>query len=126
MDTAAWCREYKVDMAESVEQVVSECDNFVIPLYGQSRATQRPMRPATALGKACYVEKDFAPSYAVASELISLAREHSTPCSPRRRCGSSRRYAALWRMWLRASCEGCGDARSGACLKLRGACVEPL
>ncbi len=74
-----WCKEQKIGKAESIEQVVKECDCIVVlaPANPEEheRLADRPLRS----GKPVYIDKTFAPTLAAAKRLFSKAEKYSTP-----------------------------------------------
>jgi len=76
---AAWCRKYGVQQANSLAEVVEECDCLVVlspdnPEYHEELA-DLPLRS----GKPIYIDKPFAPTLATAERMIAKARQHETP-----------------------------------------------
>lgn len=79
MDTAKWCQEYNVNMAKSIEQVVDECDKLIILSPDNPERHWDLSEYALKSGKACYIDKTFAPDFATAKKLIDLAQANNTP-----------------------------------------------
>lgn len=79
IDTKAWCDKHNVVMAKSIEQVVNECDHVIILSPDNPERHWDLSEYALKSGKACYIDKTFAPDYKTAKKLISLAKENKTP-----------------------------------------------
>lgn len=74
-----WCEEQGVVRAESIQQVVEECDCLVVLSPNNPERHEDLAELPLSSGKPVYVDKPFAPSLAVARRMLALAREHSTP-----------------------------------------------
>jgi hypothetical protein len=74
-----WCQEMNVTPAESIEQVVNECD--CIYVLSPDNAEQHEALADLPLrsGKPVYVDKTFAPTLAAAKRMFAKAEEHGTP-----------------------------------------------
>ncbi len=75
----AWCKEHNIGMAESIKQVVKECDCLVVlsPNNGERHEDLADLPLKT--GKPVYIDKPIAPSLAAAKRLFAKAEKHSTP-----------------------------------------------
>ncbi|HAH87034.1 MAG TPA: oxidoreductase, partial [Armatimonadetes bacterium] len=75
----AWCREMGIGKAESIEQVVEECDCIVV--LSPNNSERHEARGALPLksGKPVYIDKPFAPSLKVAKRLFAKADKYGTP-----------------------------------------------
>jgi hypothetical protein len=76
---AEWCREYGVELLDSIEAVVEKSDYLIVlspdyPEYHEELA----MLPLQS-GKPTYVDKTFAPDRKTAVKLIETAAKHGTP-----------------------------------------------
>jgi len=74
-----WCNEQGVAKAESIEQVVAECDCIVVLSPDNvERHEDLAALPLTS-GKPVYVDKPFAPSLAAGRRMVDRAKAHGTP-----------------------------------------------
>ncbi len=71
-----WCHEQQVSPAQRVEQVIAECDCLVVLSPDNPERHWDLCEYALKSGKACYVDKTFAPDYATALRLVDLAKEN--------------------------------------------------
>ena len=126
-DTAGWCRQHGVRAAESVQQVVDGCDNLIILSPDNPERHWDLSKYALGSGKACYIDKTFAPDYATAKKLIDLAEYNHTPMFST----SALRFAPELNRYL----ETVGKDRKTKAVVARGHgavanysvhCVEPL
>lgn len=74
-----WCKQQGVAKAESIEQVVDECDCIVVLSPDNVERHEDLARLPLMSGKPVYVDKPFAPSLEVAKRMVELARNHNTP-----------------------------------------------
>lgn len=78
----AWCAEQRVGQADSIAQVVRECDAIVVlspdNMEHHEKLADLPLRS----GKPVYIDKTFAPTLAGARRMFAKAKKHGTPmCS---------------------------------------------
>lgn len=78
-DLASWCAEQNVTAADSIEQVVAECDAIVVLAPDHPESHEELADLALQSGKPVYIDKPFAPSLAAAQRLFQKARKHATP-----------------------------------------------
>ncbi len=74
-----WCREQGVRKADSIEQVVSECDCIVVLSPDNVERHEDLAALPLASGKPVYVDKPFAPSLAAGRRMVDRAKAHNTP-----------------------------------------------
>lgn len=74
-----WCQEQHVQAAESLEQVVEECDCLVVLAPDHPERHEELSDLALRSGKPVYVDKPFAPSRAAALCMLNKAKEYGTP-----------------------------------------------
>lgn len=77
-----WCAEQKVGKAESLEQVVRECDAILVlspdNMEQHEELADLPLRS----GKPVFVDKTFSPTLAGAQRMFAKAKQYHTPmCS---------------------------------------------
>lgn len=75
----AWCDEQKVSKAESIEQVVEECDCIVVLSPDNAERHEDLADLPLKSGKPVYIDKPIAPSLAAARRLFDKAEKHGTP-----------------------------------------------
>ncbi|MGQ9455009.1 MAG: Gfo/Idh/MocA family protein [Armatimonadota bacterium] len=74
-----WCKKYGVARAESIEQVVEECDCIVVLSPDNVERHEDLARIPLMSGKPVYIDKPFAPSLEVGRRMVELAAKHNTP-----------------------------------------------
>lgn len=74
-----WCREQKVGKAESIDQVVKECDCIVVLSPNNTEEHERLADLPLRGGKPVYIDKPFAPTLSAAKRLFAKAEKYSTP-----------------------------------------------
>lgn len=74
-----WCKEQKVGKADSIEQVVTECDCIVVLSPDNTEEHERLADLPLRSGKPVYIDKPFAPTLAAAKRLFAKAEKYSTP-----------------------------------------------
>jgi predicted dehydrogenase len=99
MPLATWCAEHKVGMATSIEQVVEECDCFVVLSPDNAERHEDLADLPLRSGKPVYIDKPIAPSLAAAKRLFDKAAAHGTPMMS----SSALRYADKFTAALRES-----------------------
>jgi len=78
-DLQAWCREMQVSPAASLEEIVSKSDCLCVLAPSNPEVHERLSTLALASGKPVYVDKPFAPDFAIASRIVEWAARHHTP-----------------------------------------------
>lgn len=76
---AQWCEAQGVGAAESLEQVVAECDGLVILAPDDPERHEGLCDLPLRSGKPVFVDKTFAPDLATAQRLFAKAEKHGTP-----------------------------------------------
>lgn len=76
---AVWCQEQQVQAAESLEQVVEECDCLVVLSPDHPERHEELSDLALRSGKPVYIDKPFAPTRAAALRMLNKAKEFHTP-----------------------------------------------
>ncbi|MBE2203463.1 MAG: Gfo/Idh/MocA family oxidoreductase [Chthoniobacterales bacterium] len=74
-----WCEEQKVRPAESLAEVVEQCDCLVVLSPDNPERHEDLSDLALRSGKPVYVDKPFAPSLATALRMFDKAQAHGTP-----------------------------------------------
>jgi Oxidoreductase family, NAD-binding Rossmann fold len=74
-----WCDKYGVSKADSIAQVVKECDCLVVLSPDNAEKHEELAELALRSGKPVYVDKTFAPTRAAAERMFALAAECDTP-----------------------------------------------
>lgn len=74
-----WCAEMGIARAESIEQVIEECDCLVVLSPDNPERHEDLSRLPLASGKPVYVDKPFADSSAAARRMVERAGEYKTP-----------------------------------------------
>ena len=74
-----WCKRWNVGKAESIEQVVAECDALVVLSPDNAERHEDLADLALKSGKPVYIDKPIAPSLAAAQRLFDKAAAHGTP-----------------------------------------------
>ncbi len=74
-----WCREQNVGKAESLAQVVRECDCIVVLSPDNTEEHERLADLPLRSGKPVYIDKPFAPTLAAAKRLFAKAEKYATP-----------------------------------------------
>ena len=74
-----WCETHRVGAAESLEQVVTECDALVVLSPDNPEQHEALCDLPLRSGKPVYVDKTFAPNLATAQRLFAKAEQHGTP-----------------------------------------------
>ncbi len=74
-----WCAEMGIPKADSIEQVVEECDCLVVLSPDNPERHEDLSRLPLASGKPVYVDKPFADSSAAARRMVERASEYKTP-----------------------------------------------
>ena len=78
-DLAAWCREFDVRAYDSLDQLIADCDCFVVLAPSSPEAHERLAEKVLASGKPVYIDKPFAPDLAAAKRLFDRADAYHTP-----------------------------------------------
>ncbi len=73
-----WCKQQRVTKADSIEQVVEECDCLVVLSPDNPERHEDLSQLPLASGKPVYVDKPFAPSLEIARRMVDKAKEHNT------------------------------------------------
>ncbi|MHB9134695.1 MAG: Gfo/Idh/MocA family protein [Armatimonadota bacterium] len=74
-----WCAEQGVAKAQSIEQVVEECDCLVVLSPDNAERHEDLARLPLTSGKPVYIDKPIAPSLEIAARLFARATEYRTP-----------------------------------------------
>ncbi len=78
--TDQWCSEMGIARAESIEQVIAECDGIVVLSPDNCEMHEQLCQLPLRSGKPVYVDKTFAPDYATARRIFDIAEASGTPC----------------------------------------------
>jgi len=74
-----WCKREGIGKAESIEQVVAECDALVVLSPDNAERHEDLADLPLRSGKPVYIDKPIAPSLAAAKRLFDKAAAHGTP-----------------------------------------------
>lgn len=74
-----WCKEMGIPKADSIEQVVDECDCIVVLSPDNPERHEDLSKLPLASGKPVYVDKPFANSLDAAKRMVKRAKAHNTP-----------------------------------------------
>jgi len=75
-----WCAGKGVRCAETVEEVVAECDGLIVLSPDRGEARESLCRLPLQSGKPTYMESPFAPDRGTAARLCAEAEKNATPC----------------------------------------------
>jgi hypothetical protein len=79
LSNADWCRTHKVELLDSIEEVVRLSD-YIVVLSPDNPEYHEPLAQlALKSGKPTFIDKTFAPDLPTALRLIELAGKHRTP-----------------------------------------------
>ncbi|NLG14982.1 MAG: Gfo/Idh/MocA family oxidoreductase [Lentisphaerae bacterium] len=78
-DLKQWCKDFDMIPAQSIQQVVDECDALFVLAPSNPEVHERLAEIPLKSGKPLYIDKPFAPSRAAAQRIIQLAQKHNTP-----------------------------------------------
>jgi len=98
----AWCAAHGVRRADSIEQVVRECDALLILAPDDGDQHEALADRALRSGKPVYIDKPLAPTLAAARRMYDLAARHQTPVMS----SSALRYGSELRAALRETVAG--------------------
>lgn len=74
-----WCAEQGIKKADSIEQIVEECDCIVVLSPDNPERHVDLSRIPLQSGKPVYVDKSFTRKLSEAKQMIELAKAHNTP-----------------------------------------------
>ncbi len=77
---AQWCKDMNIAQADSIEQVVAECDALVVLSPDNCEMHEQLCQLPLRSKKPVYVDKTFAPDYETAKRIFDIAEESGTPC----------------------------------------------
>ena len=89
--TAEWCRERNIMPAQSMEELVADCDAILVIAADDATLHEKVARLPLQSGKPVFVDKTFAPDLQTGKRMFELARAHGTPvfsASAQRYCQS--------------------------------------
>lgn len=78
-DLAAWCADFGVTPAPSVEKLIETCDALCVLAPSNPEVHERLAQLPLASGKPVYMDKPFAPDRATAERLFERADRYGTP-----------------------------------------------
>ena len=76
---AQWAAEQGVELLSSIEEVIEKSDVLVVLSPDNPEMHEELCDLPLKSGKRTYVDKTFAPSFAVAKKLVQIARDYNTP-----------------------------------------------
>jgi predicted dehydrogenase len=74
-----WCRDFNIKAADSIEQVVEECDCLVVLAPSDPQVHEQLAELPLRSGKPVYIDKPFAPDVKAAKRMFDKAAKYSTP-----------------------------------------------
>ncbi len=77
--TDQWCEKFGVQRANSIQEVVDNCDVIVVLSPDNPEFHEELADYALRSGKPVYIDKTFAPDSAAARRMFALAKEYNTP-----------------------------------------------
>ncbi len=78
-DLKTWCKEFGVTPADSMEQVLEQCDGFIVLAPKNPEVHEELVAPVLRTGKPVYLDKPFAPSRAAAERIFAEADRCGAP-----------------------------------------------
>ena len=75
----AWCKEFKVPSADSMQEVLDSCDVFLVLAPSNPEVHEELVAPVLATGKPVYLDKPFASTKAAAERIFAMADRFGTP-----------------------------------------------
>lgn len=75
----AWCADMGIGKADSIEQVIEQCDCLIVLSPDNPERHEDLSRLALASGKPVYVDKPFADSLAAGKRMVERAKASGTP-----------------------------------------------
>lgn len=78
--TQQWCDDMGIARADSIEQVIEECDGLIVLSPDNCEMHEQLCQLPLRSGKPTYVDKTFAPDLATAKRIFAIAEESGTPC----------------------------------------------
>ena len=79
LTTEEWIKKYNIPRAESIEEVVEECDCIAVLSPDNPEMHEELAELPLASGKRVYIDKTFAPDIAAAKRLFARAEKYATP-----------------------------------------------
>ena len=79
VSTRDWCRERDIQPAGSMEELISDCDAFMVIAADDATVHERVARLPLMSGKPVFVDKTFAPDLETGKRMFALAKAHGTP-----------------------------------------------
>lgn len=79
LTTDQWCEKYGIQRLNSIEEVVEKSDCLIVLSPDNPERHLDLCQLPLASGKRTYVDKTFAPTKAIAEELVSIAEKNNTP-----------------------------------------------
>ena len=80
MTTEQWCKNYGITRCYSIEEVIEKSDCLIVLSPDNCEMHECLCQLPLRSGKPTYVDKTFAPDYAVAKRIFDLAEAFGTPC----------------------------------------------
>lgn len=79
MKTDEWCQKFGVERCASIAELCEKSDYICILAPSNPEKHLSYVKEAFPYGKRTYVDKTFAPTYAEADEIFSVAQKYGTP-----------------------------------------------
>ena len=77
--TQQWCEKFGVEQCQTIEELCEKSD-YIIVLAPSDPDKHLPYaKKVLPFGKPTYIDKTFAPNYAIAKEIFDIAKQYNTP-----------------------------------------------
>lgn len=74
-----WCEDFNIKAAESIEQIVSDCDCIAVLAPSDPQMHEELADLPLKSGKPVYIDKPFAPDVSTAKRMFAKAAKYNTP-----------------------------------------------
>lgn len=95
MTTEQWCEKFGVTRCTSIEEIVEKSDCLIVLSPDNCEMHEAMCQLPLRSGKPVYVDKTFAPDYAVAKRIFDVAEQSGTPCYSTSALRFASEYAAI-------------------------------
>ena len=80
LTSAEWCEKYHITQCLTIEEVVEKSDALIVLSPDNCEMHEQLCQLPLRSGKPTYVDKTFAPDYAIAHRILHIAEQNHTPC----------------------------------------------
>ena len=77
--TDEWCEKYGAEKCETVKEICEKSDVILILAPSNPETHLRLAQAVLPYGKKTFIDKTFAPDFATAEKIFSIAKEYNTP-----------------------------------------------